>query len=307
MIAVERLSKAYGVRRAVDSVSFTVQPGKITGFLGPNGAGKSTSMRLILGLARPDGGNASINGKSLCEHADPLRQVGALLEADGAHPGRTARKHLQSIAATHHLARHRVDEVIELAGLDEIADVRVSKFSLGMRQRLGLAVALLGDPEVLILDEPTNGLDPDGVLWLRQLLRRLATEGRTVFLSSHLMSELSITADHVIIIGRGRVVEDAPLAAVLEGVRRPLVRVASPGADRLRAVLEARGAHITPIDGVSIDGVLHVTGMSSADVGRFALAAGIAVSELGEVQRSLETAYLELTRNEVQYRARSER
>ncbi len=212
MIDAEHLTKRYGSTVAVDRVSFTVRPGVVTGFLGPNGAGKSTTMRMILGLDRPTNGRVTVNGKLFAEHPDPLRQVGGLLEARAIHPGRSARNHLRAMAATARLGPQRVDQVLDMVGLSDVADRRVGKFSLGMGQRLGIAAALLGDPHTLILDEPVNGLDPEGVRWVRLLLRRLAAEGRTVFLSSHLMSEMAVTADHVIVVGKGRLLRDQPMA-----------------------------------------------------------------------------------------------
>jgi len=211
MITVEHLTKRYGAKTAVDDLTFTVRPGVVTGFVGPNGAGKSTTMRLIAGLDRPTSGRALVDGRPYAEHLAPLRTVGLLLEAGCAHPGRSARDHLRALAATHGITRGRVEEVIALTGLQDVARKRAGKFSLGMGQRLGIAAALLGDPANLVLDEPVNGLDPEGVLWMRGLLRSLAAEGRTVLLSSHLMSEMALTADHVIVIGRGRLLADAPM------------------------------------------------------------------------------------------------
>jgi ABC-2 type transport system ATP-binding protein len=297
VIEVEALSKRYRGRVAVDEVTFSVSPGRVTGFLGPNGAGKSTTMRLILELARPSGGTALIAGKPLHEHPDPMRRVGALLSADAMHPGRTAWSHLCGHARTHRISRHRVEEVVDLVGLDRVAHVRVGRFSLGMRQRLALATALLGDPEVLMLDEPTTGLDADGIRWLRHLLRELADQGRTVFVSSHLMSELAMAVDHVVVIGQGRVLADAPLHDVLaagsDGVR---VMASDPAG--LRRTLEAGKATVVPLP----DGALSVRGISAVEVGRLALVAGVALSELGVVQ-SLEAAYFALTDDSVEYRA----
>jgi ABC-2 type transport system ATP-binding protein len=215
MIEARSLTKRYGARTAVDGIDFMVRPGLVTGFLGPNGAGKSTTMRMIMGLDHPSAGSVTVNGRQYAQHRAPLRQVGALLDAKAVHPGRSARSHLRAVAATHRIGAKRVDEVIGLTGLESVARRRVGGFSLGMGQRLGLAVALLGDPATLILDEPVNGLDPEGVVWVRQFARRLSAEGRTVFLSSHLMSEMAQTADHVIILGRGRIVADAPMSEIV--------------------------------------------------------------------------------------------
>ncbi|SKC78347.1 ABC transporter ATP-binding protein [Krasilnikoviella flava] len=301
MIEAQGLSKVYGSTTAVDGVTFTVRPGVVTGFLGPNGAGKSTTMRMIMGLDRPSGGSVTVNGRPYVRHRSPLTEVGALLEARAVHPGRTARAHLRALAATHGLADRRVDEVVELTGLGSVARKRVGGFSLGMGQRLGIAVALLGDPRTLVLDEPVNGLDPEGVLWVRHLARRLAAEGRTVFLSSHLMTEMALTADHVIVIGRGRILADAPVRDVVEAVSRRAVTVRTPGPSVLRSALEHAGATITVPDLVH-DGTLEVTGLDAAAVGEIALTAGVALHELTPVASTLEDAYLELTADAVEYR-----
>ena len=230
MIHAEHLTKKYGAKTAVDSIGFTVRPGQVTGFLGPNGAGKSTTMRMIVGLDVPTAGSVTVNGKRYAEHRSPLSEVGALLDAKAVHTGRSARNHLLAMAATHNIGRRRVDEVIAMTGLDSVASKRVGGFSLGMGQRLGIAAALLGDPATLILDEPVNGLDPEGVLWVRNLVRHLASEGRTIFLSSHLMSEMALTADHLIVLGRGKIVADAPIADILSGSTRPTERSVCPAA-----------------------------------------------------------------------------
>lgn len=299
MIKIENLSKRYGPKLAVDDISFTVQPGIVTGFLGPNGAGKSTTMRMIVGLDRPTTGSAIVNGKRYADHRDPLRQVGALLEAKAVHTGRSAYHHLLALAATHSIPTSRVHEVIEMTGLEKVAGKRVGGFSLGMGQRLGIAAALLGDPQTLILDEPVNGLDPDGVLWVRQLTRYLASQGRTIFLSSHLMSEMSLTADHVVILGRGRVLADAPISELTgrAGSGRVTVRTPSP-AELTRAVA---GPDVTVTE--QADGTLSVAGLSAQQVGEAAFRAGIALYELTPVKASLEQAYLELTQDEVEYRS----
>jgi ABC-2 type transport system ATP-binding protein len=263
VIEARNLTKRYGEKLAVDDLTFTVRPGMVTGFLGPNGAGKSTTMRLILGLDAPTSGTVTVNGKPYAEHARPLHEVGALLEARAVHTGRSARNHLLAMAATAGIARARVEEVIDMVGLADVAAKRVGSFSLGMGQRVGLASALLADPETLILDEPVNGLDPDGVRWIRNLLRRLADEGRTVFLSSHLMSEMALTADHVIVVGRGRLLRDQSMADFIREASADVVRVRSPQAVQLAAVLAGEGVTVRPI----AEGALEVEGLSSEEIG----------------------------------------
>lgn len=297
MITVENLSKSYGSRRAVDGLTFSVAPGKVTGFLGPNGAGKSTTMRLILGLDRPDTGHAAVNGKPLAAHTRPLAEVGALLEARAVHTGRTARNHLRALAATAGIGKSRVDEVLELVGLTDVAGKRAGKFSLGMGQRLGVASALLADPQTLILDEPVNGLDPDGVRWIRNLLRSLADEGRTVFLSSHLMSEMALIADHIVIVGRGRLLRDLPMRELIDTSTGRLVRVRTPDVDRLAAAAAAEGMSLYGRDGHS----LHIEGTSTDAVGRLAAQEGLTLLELTQVEGSLEEAYMALTADEVEF------
>jgi ABC-2 type transport system ATP-binding protein len=312
VIEIERLSKRYGPKLAVDDISFTVQPGIVTGFLGPNGAGKSTTMRMIVGLDRPTTGDVRVNGKPYAQHHDPLRQVGALLEAKAVHTGRSAYNHLLALAATHGIPSRRVHEVIELTGLESVASKRVGGFSLGMGQRLGIAVALLGDPQTLILDEPVNGLDPEGVLWVRQLSRYLASQGRTVFLSSHLMSEMAQTADHVIVLGRGRVLADAPIGSILSGVARQVVRVRTPQTPAVTELLRS-GAATPSASGAEItitqtdDGALEVTGIDAPAIGEAVAHAGLVLHELTPVAASLEEAYLELTQDDVEYRAGASR
>ena len=304
MIEARGLTKQYGQKTAVNDVSFTVAPGTVTGFLGPNGAGKSTSMRLMVGLDRPTSGTVTVNGKRYASIAAPLSEVGVLLDAKGVHPGRSALSHLRALAATHGISNKRVDEVLELAGISAVATKRVGGFSLGMGQRLGIAAALLGDPEVLILDEPVNGLDPDGVLWVRELLRSLAAEGRTVLLSSHLMSEMAQTADHVIVLGRGRVVADAPIAEFVRGRGKSSVRVRSPHSARLASLLlegSPAGVELEPLDG---DGAgFSAVGLSAEQIGRVAASAGLELHELSPVESSLEEAYLALSREEIEYAA----
>jgi ABC-2 type transport system ATP-binding protein len=299
VIEARGLTKSYGDTLAVDDLTFTVHPGVVTGFLGPNGAGKSTTMRLILGLDRPSSGSVTVNGKPFADHAAPMHEVGALLEARAIHTGRSARNHLLAMAATSGIGRRRVEDVIEMVGLGDVASRRVGAFSLGMGQRLGVAAALLADPDTLILDEPVNGLDPDGIRWIRTLLRRLAAEGRTIFLSSHLMSEMSVTADHVIVVGRGRLLRDQSMAQFIADASTTAVRVRSPQASRLAALLQADGVT------VSSDGsdVLSVTGMSNEAIGLAASAAAITLYELTPQAASLEEAYMALTEQAVAYRS----
>jgi ABC-2 type transport system ATP-binding protein len=297
MIEIEHLSKRYGTKLAVDDITCTVRPGQVTGFLGPNGAGKSTTMRMIVGLDRPTTGYAHIDGRPYADHPAPLRQVGALLEAKAVHTGRTAFNHLLALAATHGIPATRVHEVIELTGLQSVAKKRVGGFSLGMGQRLGIAGALLGNPQTLILDEPVNGLDPEGVLWVREFTRYLAREGRTVFLSSHLMSEMAQTADHVIVLGRGKILADAPIGDILAGAAGKYVRVRSPQASDLAAQLAGPDVTVTPTE----DGALQVAGLDAPHIGEAAARAGIVLHELSPVAASLEDAYLELTQDTVEY------
>ena len=301
MIEAASLSKRYGAKTAVDDVSFTVQPGKVTGFLGPNGAGKSTTMRMIVGLDRPSGGGVTVNGKPYAQHRAPLHEVGALLDAKAVHTKRSAYNHLRALAATHGISNKRVNEVIELTGLGPVAKRRVGGFSLGMGQRLGIAVALLGDPQTLIFDEPVNGLDPEGVLWVRNLAKGLAAEGRTVFLSSHLMSEMAVTADHLIVIGRGRIIADAPIADIIGGGGhlRTLVRTDQP--DELRRELENQETTFTQLE----PELLEVTGTDARSIAEAALARQILIYELTPRQSSLEEAYMELTRDQVEYQSQA--
>jgi ABC-2 type transport system ATP-binding protein len=309
MIEVQHLSKRYGPKTAVDDVSFVVHPGIVTGFLGPNGAGKSTTMRMIMGLDRPTSGSATVNGRPYQEFRDPLRQVGALLEAKAVHSGRSAHNHLLALAATHGIPKQRVHEVIEMTGLESVARKRVGGFSLGMGQRLGIAAALLGDPHTLILDEPVNGLDPDGVLWVRQLARRMAAEGRTVFLSSHLMSEMAQTADRVVVLGRGKVLADAPIAEFVAGAGGPAGSVAlarvvvrTPMPDQLFSAI-GPAATVTPRE----DGSFLVVGPDAPTVGDIAARAGVVLHELTPTGASLEEAYMALTRDDVEYRSEGTR
>ncbi|UZN03027.1 ABC transporter ATP-binding protein [Cellulomonas sp. S1-8] len=300
MIQADGLTKRYDTKTVVDGMTFTVQPGKVTGFLGPNGAGKSTTMRMVVGLDRPSAGRVTVNGKPYAQHRAPLGEVGALLDAKAVHGGRSARAHLLALATTHGIAPRRVDEVIELTGLTSVARQRAGRFSLGMGQRLGIAAALLGDPQTLILDEPVNGLDPEGVLWVRTLLRGLAAEGRTVFLSSHLMSEMALTADHLIVIGRGRIVADAPVSEVVARAGTSTVRVRTPDAARLAALLSRDPGLEVRSTGADL---LDVTGSTPPAIAALAAGAGIVLHELAPVQASLEDAYLQLTGGEVEYRS----
>jgi ABC-2 type transport system ATP-binding protein len=299
MIEAHSLTKRYGERTAVDDLSFTVRPGIVTGFLGPNGAGKSTTMRMLLGLDAPTFGRATVNGKSYAEHQAPLHEVGAMLEARAIHTGRSAYNHLLALAATHGISARRVNEVIDLVGLRAVAKKRVGGFSLGMGQRLGIASALLGDPATVILDEPVNGLDPEGILWIRNLLKGLAAEGRTVLVSSHLMSEMALTAEHLIVIGRGRLIADTSVAEFTAQAAGDLVRVRSDEAEKLRGLLAGPDVAITSQE----PGVLSVTGLSSERIGRIAAANGVALAELTPQQASLEEAFMELTRDAVEYQA----
>jgi ABC-2 type transport system ATP-binding protein len=297
MIEISHLSKSYGDKVAVDDVSFVVRPGIVTGFLGPNGAGKSTTMRCILGLDRPDSGTVTVDGHSYLHLAAPLREVGALLEARTIHTGRSARNHLLALAQTHGIPTARVDEVIEQVGLTEVARKRAGGFSLGMGQRLGIASALLGDPATVILDEPVNGLDPEGIVWIRTLLRNLAAAGRTVLVSSHLMSEMALTADHLVVIGRGRLIADMSLADFIEQSSVDSVRVRSPQADELRTLLERDGATITVVERGEFD----VSGLTSEAIGERAAAAGVVLHELAPQQASLEDAFMRITHGSVEY------
>ncbi len=298
MIEVDGLSKRYGTALAVDGLSFTVQPGRVTGFLGPNGAGKSTTMRLILGLDRPTAGDCRILGRRYAQHRFPLHEVGALLDAGAVHGGRTAASHLLSLAQASRIPRARVREVLDLVGLDTVARRRVRGFSLGMKQRLGIAAALLDDPAVLLFDEPINGLDPEGIQWIRGLLRELADEGRTVFLSSHLMSEMALTADHLIVIGRGRLIADAPIADLVDASDSSYLSVRSPQRARFAAVLEQAGARVA-----TTEAGLQVRAMTAEAVGDLAAEHRVTLHELAAHTASLETAFFELTAGAGDYHA----
>lgn len=299
MIEAHALTKRYGERTAVEDLSFTVRPGAVTGFLGPNGAGKSTTMRMILGLDAPSAGRVTVNGRHYADHRAPLHEVGAMLEARAIHTGRSAYHHLLALAVTTGIPRGRVDEVIDLVGLRGVARKRAGGFSLGMGQRLGIASALLGDPATLVLDEPVNGLDPEGILWIRNLLRSLAAEGRTVLVSSHLMSEMALTAEHLIVIGRGRLIADTSVAEFVRGAAGTSVRVRTDDAERLRRLLAAPEVTVAS----EAAGVLEVTGLTSDRIGRIAADHAIALAELTPQQASLEQAFMELTRDAVEYQA----
>jgi ABC-2 type transport system ATP-binding protein len=296
MIEAHGLTKRYGEKTAVHDLSFTVRPGIVTGFLGPNGAGKSTTMRMILGLDAPTSGSVLVNGRRYADHAAPLREVGALLEAKAIHTGRSARNHLLALAATTGISRRRVDDVIDLVGLRDVASKRAGGFSLGMGQRLGIASALLGDPGTLVLDEPVNGLDPEGILWIRNLLKSLAAEGRTVFVSSHLMSEMALTAEQLIIIGRGRLIADVSVADFLTSSQLT-VRVRSPHASRLRDLVAGPDVTVTTDE----SGVLEIGGLDSEEIGRIAAENTITLYELTPHRASLEDAFMDLTRDDVEY------
>jgi len=298
LIEARGLTKDYGDKRAVDGLTFTVEPGIVTGFLGPNGSGKSTTMRLILGLDAPTAGDVTVNGKHYRDHAGPLHEVGALLEARSVHTGRSAYNHLLALAQTHGISRRRVDELIDLVGLREVAKKRAGQFSLGMGQRLGIAAALLGDPRTVMLDEPVNGLDPEGIHWIRHLLKDLASEGRTVFVSSHLMSEMAMTADHLIVVGRGRVIANTTTAEFLAQASGNVVLVRSPQADELRGHIV--GADITV---VAVEpGLIEVHGLTAQQIGEAAARHKIVLHELTPQQASLEEAFMDLTRDDVEFK-----
>ncbi len=301
MIEVTELTKRYGDVTAVDSISFTVRPGIVTGFLGPNGAGKSTTMRAILGLDKPTSGTATVNGRSFRQSSAPLAEMGAMLEAKAVDKGRSARNHLLALGATIGIGRARVDEVLDMVGLSDVATKNAGGFSLGMGQRLGIATALLGNPGVIMLDEPVNGLDPDGILWIRNLLKDLAAEGRTVFVSSHLMSEMEMTAEHLIVIGRGRILADTSMAGFIAMSSQHRVVVVSPDAAALRDALAAPGVMITS----SSANQLEIDGLEAARVGEAAARHGLVLHQLTDVAPSLEEAFMELTADAVDYHGSS--
>jgi len=303
VIEAHGLTKDYGKKRAVDELSFVVEPGVVTGFLGPNGSGKSTTMRLILGLDAPTAGTVTVNGKRYRDHQAPLHEVGALLEARSVHTGRSAYNHLLALAQTHGIPRRRVNELIDLVGLHDVARKRAGTFSLGMGQRLGIAAALLGDPQTVMLDEPVNGLDPEGIHWIRNLLRGLAAEGRTVFVSSHLMSEMALTADHLIVVGRGRLIADTSVDDFVRRASGNVVRVRSPQADELRdRLVGASDVTVTVVE----PGLLEVSGLSAPQIGETAARHGLVLHELMPQQVSLEEAFMDLTRDDVEFKAGGE-
>ncbi|ABS02068.1 ABC-2 type transport system ATP-binding protein [Kineococcus radiotolerans] len=299
MIEAVGLRKVYGKKVAVHDLSFTVRPGIVTGFLGPNGSGKSTTMRMVVGLDRPTAGQVLVDGKPFSAHRAPLSSVGALLDAKAVHTGRSAYRHLQAMAATAGIPTSRVDEVIDLVGLGEVARKRAGGFSLGMGQRLGIASALLGDPSTVMFDEPVNGLDPDGILWIRNLMKDLAREGRAVFVSSHLMSEMALTAEHLVVIGRGRLIADESVRDFIARVQPRGVTVRSPQAEQLRELVTAAGGTLTPLE----DGGWDVRGLSAEAIGDAAAVRGVALHELTTVKASLEEAFMELTAGAVEYQA----
>ncbi len=304
MIEARDLTKRYGDKTAVDHLSFAIEPGRVTGFLGPNGAGKSTTMRLILGLDRAHSGIATIDGRRYADLPQPLRTVGALLEAKAMHPGRSAYNHLLFLAQTQGLPRSRVDHVLDLVGLREVARKRTGQYSLGMGQRVGIAVAMLGDPQVLLLDEPVNGLDPEGILWIRNLMKQLASEGRTIFVSSHLMNEMAVTADHLIVIGRGKLIADCSTQEFIERSSDKYVLVRSPDAARLADLIAAQGGKAEPQEQDNgHSGLLRVTGLDAARVGELAAADRVVLHELTPRLASLEEAYMELTADSSEYGA----
>jgi ABC-2 type transport system ATP-binding protein len=299
MIQVEGLTKRYGKKLAVDQLSFSIEPGHVTGFLGPNGSGKSTTMRMIMGLDRPTAGRALVNGRPFAESKSPLTTVGALLDANGAHGGRSGLAHLRQLAATHRIGRRRVAEVIALTGLESVIARRVKTYSLGMSQRLGIAAALLGDPEALILDEPVNGLDPEGVVWVRYLAKSLASEGRAVFISSHLMSEMALTADRLVIIGRGKLISNSTVDQVVASASGLATRVRSPQAGQIAVALAARNTEVVT-EGPDC---LLIRGLGVEAIGNAAAARGWVIYELSPVVSSLEDAYMQLTDADVEYRS----
>jgi ABC-2 type transport system ATP-binding protein len=301
LIEVSDVTKHYGSTVAVRDLSFTVRPGVVTGFLGPNGSGKSTTMRLILGLDAPDAGYTVVNGKPYREHAAPLREVGALLEARSVHTGRSAHNHLLALAQTHGIGRARVKELIEMVGLKEVANKRAGGFSLGMGQRLGIASALLGDPHTVMLDEPVNGLDPEGIQWVRRLLKRLAREGRGVFVSSHLMSEMSQTAEHLIVIGRGQLIADTSVEDFVRSASKQTVRVRSPQASSFAELVSGPDVTVEPLE----PSVVEINGLASEQIGELAAEHGIVLYELTPQRASLEEAFMELTRDALEFRTDS--
>jgi ABC-2 type transport system ATP-binding protein len=299
VIQARNLTKRYGSTVAVEDLTFEVQPGIVTGFLGPNGAGKTTTMRLILGLDLPNGGEVLVDGRRYRDLPVPMREMGALLDAKAFHPGRSAYNHLLCLAQSNGIPKRRVDEVLAIVGLETAAKRRAGAFSMGMGQRLGIAAALLGNPRVLMFDEPVNGLDPEGIAWVRRLMRDLASQGRTVFVSSHLMSEMALTADHVIVIGRGRLIRDESMSSFIDSSTKGSVRVVSPQADRLASLLRQAGAVVAPDDAAG----LSVSGLDAPRIGEIAAASGVVLHELSPQKASLEQAFMELTQDSVEFHA----
>jgi ABC-2 type transport system ATP-binding protein len=305
MIEAHELTKKYGDTVAVDHLTFRALPGRVTGFLGPNGAGKSTTMRMILGLDAPTSGSVILNGTPYRQHHYPLHEVGALLEAKAIHPGRSSYNHLLAVAQSNGFGPRRVTQVLELVGLEDVAGKRAGAYSLGMGQRLGIATALLGDPGVLLLDEPVNGLDPEGIIWVRNLLKTLAAEGRTVFVSSHLMAEMALTADHLVVIGRGQLIADTSVADFVASASNGRVRVSSPDCPRLRKLIVEQATEVSPIE-AGVDGEspsFTVSGLGRSAIGDLAFEQGIVVHELTSEAPSLEEAFMELTADDVEFRA----
>ena len=301
MISVRNLTKEYGEVRAVDDLSFDVEPGTVTGFLGPNGAGKSTTMRMILGLDAPTSGTVSVNGHRYADSPAPLREIGALLDAHAIHPGRSARDHLRWLAASNGIPTTRVGEVLDLVGLESVAGQRAGRFSLGMGQRLGIAAAMLGDPPVVVLDEPVNGLDPEGIRWVRTFARQLADEGRTVFISSHLMSEMALMADHLLVIGRGTILADCSMTEFMTDHAASYVRVKAPALGDAAALIGGRGLDVT-----RVDDEIRVVGLDAPAIGELLFRHGLMVHELTLVRSSLEDAFMTLTADSVEYHASTE-
>ena len=303
MISVDRLTKRFGSTLAIDNLSFDVQPGRVTGFLGPNGSGKSTTMRCMVDLDRPQSGTVRFSGRRYGEIAHPIRMIGVLLDASYVHPGRSARRHLEWLAMSNHLERQRVDEVLSLVGLSDVSHRRVKTFSLGMKQRLGLAATMLGDPEVIILDEPANGLDPEGIRWMRDMLRYLAGQGRAVLVSSHQLSEIALMAEDLVVIGRGKLIAQEQASSFISRHTSTRVRVRSPQLDSLIQVIREHGAEVSPASEATPDDGVLVTGISMAEIGELAHHHNVPLHELSEVTDSLEDAFLAVTRDDQEYRS----
>ena len=302
MIEVRGLTKRYGAKTAVDSLTFSIEPGKVTGFLGPNGAGKTTTMRCILGLDYPDAGTVTVDGRDYHDLGNPMREVGALIDAKAVHGGRSAYNHLLCLAQTNNLPKRRVDEVLELVGLSEVAKKRSKGFSLGMSQRLGIAATMLGDPKVVMFDEPVNGLDPEGIRWVRHLLRDLASEGRTVLVSSHLITEMALTAERLVVIGRGTLIAETSVDDFVARHQSDAVRIVTPTPQRFVAALSRAGGR----PAVNDDGSIVASGLTSADIGELAAGQELTVHELTPMRASLEDVFMELTSSSVEYRSQTD-